>query len=97
MDVAALAIRMDPRLGLSERFFRIANGVKNPVSNLDEIQRLGRGLLVLRHHRRDGIADVAHVLGCQRILVLSHGKDAEGHREIFAGQYEMYSRQRNCV
>ena len=97
MDIAALAIRMDPRLGLSERFFRIANGVKNPVSNLDEIQRLGRRLLVLRHHRRDRIADVAHVLGCQRILVLSHGKDAEGHREIFAGQYEMYSRQRNCV
>ena len=96
MDIAALAIRMDPWLGLSERFFRIANGVKNPVSNLDEIQRLGRRLLVLRDDRSDRVADVAHVLGCQRILVLGHGKNAEGHREILAGQYEMYSRQRNC-
>src|SRR5438034_11576058 len=65
VDVAALAVRMDPRLGLSERFFRIANGVKNPVSNLYEIQRLGRRLLVLRYHRRDRNSDVeigrAHV------------------------------------
>ena len=66
------------------------------VLHLDEVQGFAGRLLVLRHHRRHRIADVTDVLGRERIFVLADRQDAEGHREVFAGQDQMHARIGFC-
>ena len=60
--------------------------------NRDQIQSFRGGLLVLRHHRGDRVAHVAHVLGRERIFVLGHRQDAEAHREVLAGEHQVNTR-----
>jgi GTPase SAR1 family protein len=50
---------------------------------------LGRDL-VARDDRRDGIADVTHLVATQRLLVLADGQDAELDRQVRAGQDEVH-------
>src|SRR5690349_5290272 len=72
MDVAARAIGMDGRLGLRERFLPAPVRLERLKAHSDEIEGFRRRLLVARDDRRDGIADVAHLLRRERILVLRH-------------------------
>ncbi len=44
--------------------------------------RLGRGGLVARDDRGHRIADEPHLVAAQRLLVLAHGQDAVGDREM---------------
>src|SRR3954447_25537843 len=53
MDIPELAVRMNPGLGILKSLFRRRNRAKNAVFDLDQVKGFGRGLLILRHYRRD--------------------------------------------
>ena len=55
----------------------------------DEVERLGRGLLIAGDHRRHRIADEADQVAAQRMLVLADRQDAVGDREVVAGQHQV--------
>ncbi len=50
------------------------------VVDVDEVERLGRRLLVARDDRGDGVADEAHAVAAERLLVLADRQDAERDR-----------------
>ena len=91
MDVPPLAVVVDPRLGAGERLLGRGDGRERRVLHVDQVERLERRQLVLRDHRRDRVADIADVLGRERIFVLRHREDAEGDREVLAGQHELHA------
>ena len=97
MDIAVLAVRVNARFGLRQGLERIADRVERLVAHLDEIERLGRGLLVLGDHRGQRIADVAHVLRRERIFVLADRQDAEGDREVLAGEHQVHAGMGLCL
>jgi hypothetical protein len=91
MDVALLAVVVDAGFGVGQRVFRIVDRHQRPIADLDQAHGRIRGLLVHGDHRGDRIADMAHMIG-QRKLVDRHWHDAEWHREILAGQYQVHAR-----
>jgi hypothetical protein len=94
VDVAALAVVVDARLGIGEALFGRGDRRQGPVLHVDQLQRLGRGLLVDRDHRGHRVADVAHALARERMLVLRHRHDAVGDRELGAGEHQVHARMR---
>ncbi len=94
VDVARVGVVVDARLRLRQSLFRRRDGGQRLVLHFDQTQRLGGRLFVLRHDCRHRIADVAHALGGQRMLVLRHRHDAEGHGEILARQHQVHARMR---
>ncbi len=92
VDIALLAVALDARLGRRERLLGIGDGLERLVLDVDEIERLERGLLVAGDHRGDRVAHVAHALRRERVLVLRHRQDPEGDRKILAGEHEVHAR-----
>src|SRR5439155_11506210 len=68
VDVALLAVALDARLGSRERLLGIGDGLERLVPDVDEIERLERGLLVAGDDGDDWVADVAHALGGERVF-----------------------------
>ncbi len=91
VDVAPLAVVVDARLGVGETFLGRGDGRERPVLDLDQVEGLGRGLLVHRDHRGHRVADVAHALARERMLVLGHRHDAVRDREIGAGEHQVHA------
>ena len=54
------------------------------VHDLDEVHRVEGRVLVNGRDRRDGVADEAHALDAQRVLVLTDGEDAVGDGQVLA-------------
>ena len=91
VDVAVLVVLVDAHLGMRERLFRRGDRQQRLVPDVDEAERLVRGLLVPRDHRGQRIADVPHALRRKRVFVGRHRHDAERDREIAAGENEMHA------
>ena len=74
-------------------YARLSSGVgdraQHLVVDVDEVERLGRGLLVAGDHRRHRIADEADEVAAERMLVLADRQDAVGDREVVAGQHQV--------
>ena len=92
VHVAALAVVMQPRLGGRERLLDAGDGGQRLVLDLHLVGGLVRGVLGQRRHRRHRVADEAHFVGAERVLVLGHRQDAERHREIAPGQEAQHAR-----
>ena len=82
VHVAARAVVVDAGVGPAERLVDRHDRRQHLVVDLDELQRLLRRLLVERGHRRHRVADEAHLVQGERVLVLAHRQDAEGDREL---------------
>ncbi len=63
---------------------RIEDGFELLVFDVDGLDRLEGDLLVPRSHGDDGIADEAHAIHAERVLVLRDGQDAERRRHRVA-------------
>ncbi len=94
MDVAFLAIGVDPRLRCSQRLFRVGDRGQRLVVDFDQVERLLGRPLVPRDHRGDGIAHVPHLLAAQRLLVLADRQDAELAADVAPGEHEVDARRR---
>ncbi len=92
MDVARLAIVVNARLRMRQPFFWRRDRRQSLVFHFDQSERLGGRLFVFRDHRRHRVADIAHALRRERVLVLRHRHDAEGDGEIAAGQHQLHAR-----
>ena len=89
VDVADVAVLVDARLGVGEAVLRIAEGPQRLVVDVDQIERLERRQLVAGDHRGDRIADKAHAIDGERVLVLADREDAVRDGEVAARQHEV--------
>jgi hypothetical protein len=71
----------------SQRLLGRADRGQRLVVDLDQPRRFLGGELVGRDHRGHRIADEAHLVGAQRVLVLRYRQDAERDREQLAGEH----------
>jgi hypothetical protein len=55
--------------------------------DVDQVEGLIGDPLIGGGHGGDRIANVAHLLPRQRLLILADGKDAELHRQVIAGEH----------
>ena len=92
MDVARLAIVVNARLRMRQSFLGRGNRRQRLIFHFDQFQRLGCRLFVFRDHCRHRIADIAHALGRERVLVLRHRHDAVGNGKIAPGQHQLHAR-----
>ena len=93
VEVAAVAVVVDARLGVRDRVRGVGDGAERLVGHVDQIERRGRGLFAHRRDGGDGIAHEAHLVGRQRVLVLAHGEDAEGDRQVLPGEHGLHARE----
>ena len=70
MEIAAIGVVVDLRLGMRDGGFGRVKGLERLVDDLDEIERGGRRLLGRRGHGGDGIADETNFVQAERVLVL---------------------------
>jgi len=82
VEIAAVAVVVDARLGMRDRRFRGVERFEGLVHDLDEVEGGGRRLFRCRCNGRDGVADETDLLEAERVLVLGDGQDAEGNRQI---------------
>jgi hypothetical protein len=95
VDVGAVAVVVDPDLGMAERLLDRHERLQDLVADLDELARPLGGGLVDRRHGRDGVAHHADLVRAQRLLVLRHGQDAKLHaRQVVAGDDAVHAGKR---
>src|SRR5215469_9455468 len=75
VDVAAFAILMDTGLGGRQRFSNRRDGVKRFVVDLYQVCRLKSRVFIDRGNGCDRIADKAHLVDAERMLVLAYWQD----------------------
>jgi hypothetical protein len=93
VDVALVAVVVNPRLGKGERLERIGDGRERLVVDGDQVERGGGFLLARRDHRRDRIADKPHLVPAERVFVLRDRQDPVRDREVRARQDELHARR----
>ncbi len=86
VDVAVGAVVVDPRLGRRQRLLEAGDGGQRLVVDLHRQGRLVGRVLGDRRHRHDRVADEAHPVGAERVLVLGDRQDAEGLGHRLAGE-----------
>ena len=91
LQVAAVAVVVDARLRGLQRLLRRGDGRERLVVHGDEMERGRRDVFTYRGHRRDGVAHEPHLALRQGVLVLAHGENAEGNREVAPGERRMYT------
>ena len=89
-----VAVLVDARLGVGEALLRIAEGAQRLVLDVDQVERLECRQLVAGDDGRDRIADEAHAIDRERMLVLADRQDAVGDGEVLAGQRQVDARMR---
>ena len=97
VEVAAIAVVVDPRLGTRDRVVDRAERRQGLVLHLDGFKGVEGGVLVDRRHGRDGIPDVADPVGGERVLVLRDRQDPEGDRQIAAGCHRDHTGRRESL
>src|SRR6266498_2991040 len=93
VEVAAVAVVVDPRLGMRDGCFGRVEGLERLVVYPDQICGCGRGFLARRRDRRNGIADEPDLVEAERMLVLGDGQNAEWDRQILADEDGLHSVQ----
>ena len=80
-----------------KRLFDVGDGLKPFVLDLDQVHRVERRVFVDRGDGRDGVADEAHFVYAERVLVLADGQNAVRNRQVparddgdYAGQRERF-------
>ena len=94
VDVAFVAVVVDARLEGRQRLGGIGDRLQRLVDDVEQVERLGGRQLVARDDQRDGIADEAHLVHAERVLVLAHRQDAVRDRQIGAGQDQQHAGMR---
>ena len=94
MEVAFVAVVVDPRLGTGDRLFDRPDRRQGGVLDVDCSERVESGVFVDRRHRGDRVPDVSDFVERQRVLVLGNRKDAERDREVASGRHRDHSRHR---
>ena len=85
VDVAGVAVVVDRRARPARGRPRSSRSDgSGSYSTSIEIERVEGRVLVDRRDGRDRIADEAHAVGAERVLVLRDGKDAERDRQVLA-------------
>ena len=93
LQVALVAVLVDAGLGVRHGVFSIGDGAERLVVDGDQIQCRCGGLLARRRDGRDRIAYEAHLVERQRVLVLAHGEDAKGDRQVRAREHRFHTRE----
>ena len=91
VEVTRVAVVVDARLGVGERVHRRADFGQQLVLDVDQVERRRRGLLGGRGDRGHGIADEAHLVHAQGVLVLADGEDPERDREVLPGEHRLHT------
>ena len=94
MNIAAHAVIVQARFVVGRSFVDTANRSQFAVVHLNEAARIPRSLFFGRGNRDNRIADEAHVVRTQRVLVLADGQDPERRRHVLTGQDALHARQR---
>ncbi len=94
VDVADVAVVVDAGLGVREAVVGAGVGAQRFVLHLDQVHGVGRRRLVTRDHGRHRVADEAHRLAAQRVLVVADRQHAIGDWKRLAGQYQVHARVR---
>jgi hypothetical protein len=93
-DVALLAALVDRRVVAREALARVVVGVQQLVLDADQLERRVGRVLVERRDRGDGIADEAHLVDRERVLVLRPGDHAVLDRQVAPADHRVHARQR---
>ena len=94
VDISIVGVIVNSRIGSLGRFRHGADRRQDLILNVDEIKRRGGDVFVPGGDCCDFIADEAHVIGSQGMLVLAHRQDAEGNRQVLPGNHGMHPVQR---
>ena len=89
VEIAAVAVIVDPRLGMRDRCLRGVERLERLVHDLNEVEGSGGRLLRRRRHSRDGVADETDLVEAERVLVLGHGQNAERNRQILTREHRL--------
>src|SRR5262249_52686212 len=94
VEVSAVAVLVDPRLRPRARFLDGRDGRERLVLDLDRVERVERRVFIDRGHGRNRVAHIAHLVGCEGVLVLGDGEDPEGNRKVTTCRDGNYSGHR---
>ena len=97
VNIPAVAVVVDARLGIGEALLGLRVGAQRFVGDADVVERLEGGEFITGNHRGDRIADEAHAIDRQRVLVLADRQDAVADRKIGAGQHQIDAGPRQCA
>ena len=96
MDVAGVAVVVDRRFRGGEPVVDRPDRRQRLVPNVDEVERVERRVLVDRRYGGDRVADEAHAVRAERVLVLGDRENPERDRKVLArgDGHDARSRQR---
>jgi hypothetical protein len=97
VDIAFVAVVVDPRLRALQAVFGLGKRVEHVVLDVNQIQGRGGGLFVAGDDGGHWIADEAHALAAQRMLVLAHRQNPVGDREVVTGEHQMHAVESPCA
>ncbi len=89
VNVAARGVIVDAGLVSGEALLGTVKGPERLILHINEIERFESGQLVARDDRGDRVADKTHTIAAKRVLILAHGQNAVGDREVGARQDQM--------
>src|SRR3989475_13124934 len=81
LEVAAVAVGMNPRVGMCDRVQRVSDGTERLVLHDDQVQRGGRDLLAHGGDARGGVAHQTGPVPGQGVLVPAPTGDGGGGRQ----------------
>ena len=87
VDVSGVAVVVNGHGRRGEPLVDRADRRERLVLDPDEIERVERRVLADGGDRRDRIADVAHAVLAERVLVLRDGQDAEGDGQVLSRRH----------
>ena len=93
VDVAAVAVVVDAGLGVRHRILSVRDRAQRLVGHVDQVERGGRDFLTHRGDACHRVAHEAHLVARQGMLILAHGQNPEGDRQVSTRQHSLHTRQ----
>ncbi len=87
VEIAAVAVVVDAGLRMGQRVLGRGDRAQRLVLWPDQIERRGGRLFAGRGDGSHGVADEAHLVEAERVLILRHGKDSERDRQVLPGEH----------
>jgi len=94
VEIAPVSVVVDARVRGLDCVLRRRDGRERLVLDHDQVERRCGDLLAPGGDGGNRVSDESHLVERQGVLVLAHGQDAEGDREVSPGEHRMHAVER---